>query len=173
MDLEQEAHRLLGQLDVLRHPSDLDLLIFFARHPRSLLSSDQLALFLGYGVKDIAASLDLLLAAGFVTRTPNYKHAARLYVFAVNPPGGGWLPELKKLASTREGRVALIWAIRQRSSNAGGPMSSVARADTNSGALPFSRRRSALKDAERKPIAAAEAIARGSRKRRGHGGDRS
>ena len=173
MDLEQHAHRLLGQLDVLRHPSDLDLLIFFARHPRSLLSSDQLAIFLGYGVKEMAASLDLLLAAGFVTRTPNYKHAARLYVFAVNPPGGGWLSELKTLASTREGRVALIWAIRQRSSNASGPTQSVARGETNSGALPFSRRQSTFKDAQRKTIPAAEAMSPGSRKRRGHGGDRS
>jgi hypothetical protein len=121
MDLEEQARRLLGQRDVLRHPSDLDLLIFFARHPRSLLSSEQIAIFLGYGVKDIAASLDLLLEAGFLTRTPNPKHTARMYVFAVNPPGGGWLSALKELASTRAGRVALLWAIRRRSATADGP----------------------------------------------------
>jgi hypothetical protein len=168
MDLEQDAHRLLGQLDVLRHPSDLDLLIFFARHPRSLLSSDQLAAFLGYGVKDIAASLDLLLDAGFLTRTPNHRHAARMYVFAINPPGGGWLPALKKLASTREGRLALIWAIRRRLSQADGPTQMVARKETKSGAIPFSRR---LKETRRNSIAV-DKMSRESGKRSGHGGDR-
>jgi DNA-binding MarR family transcriptional regulator len=124
MDLENDAGRLLDQLDVLRHPSDLDLLIFFARHPRVLLSSEQLAAFLGYGVKEVAASLELLLDAGFLTRTPNPRHVARMYVLAVTPPGGGWLPALRRLAGTREGRLALIWEIRRRPSDAvGGPKS--------------------------------------------------
>jgi DNA-binding MarR family transcriptional regulator len=126
MDLETDAGRLLDQLDVLRHPSDLDLLIFFARHPRVLLSSEQLAAFLGYGVKEVAASLELLLDAGFLTRTPNPRHVARMYVLAVTPPGGAWLPALRRLAGTREGRLALIWEIRRRPSDAvGGPQSAV------------------------------------------------
>jgi hypothetical protein len=41
MESENDARRLLSQLEVLRRPSDLDLLVFFARHPRSLLSSEQ------------------------------------------------------------------------------------------------------------------------------------
>lgn len=118
MDLVNDAGRLLDQIDVLRHPSDLDLLVFFARHPRTLLSSDQIAAFLGYGVKEIAASLELLLEAGFVTRTPNPRNVARMYVLAAAPPGGGWLSALKHLATTRDGRLALILEIKRRAPGA-------------------------------------------------------
>jgi hypothetical protein len=120
MDQNHDARRLLDHIDVLRHPSDLDLLIFFARHPRSLLASEHLAAFLGYGVKEIAASLDLLLGAGLIARTPNPSHAARLYVFSVDGPSGEWLPALLKLASTRQGRLAMIWELRRRASQATG-----------------------------------------------------
>ena len=118
MDLGKDAGRLLDQLDVLRRPSDLDLLVFFARHPRTLLSSEQLAAFLGYGVKEMAASLELLLDAGFLTRTSHPRHVTRMHLLAGTPPGGGWLPAVKRLATTREGRLALIWEIRRRSSDA-------------------------------------------------------
>ena len=114
MDIEHDARRLVAEIDVLHHPCDLDLLLFFARHPRTLLASEQLAAFLGYGVKEITASLNLLLEAGLLTRTPNPKHAARMYIFAVDGPGAGWLSALVKLASTREGRLELIWALRRR-----------------------------------------------------------
>lgn len=165
MDLEHEARRLLGQRDVLRHPSDLDLLIFFARHPRSLLSSEQLATFLGYGAKDIATSLDLLLETGFLTRTPNPKHAARMYVFAVNSPGGGWLSALKDLASTRAGRVALIGAIRGRSPTSDSPTQPGAADESKSSTLPFSRRRTEFDKDGREPIAAPDPMAPRPRKR--------
>ena len=118
MDQRTDAGRLLDQHDVLRYPRDLDLLVFFARHPRTLLSSGQIAAFLGYGTNDIATSLELLLEAGFVTRTPHPRHAARMYVLAATPPGGEWLPALRQLAATREGRLALIREIRRRSSDA-------------------------------------------------------
>ena len=122
MNLEADARRLVAEIDVLRQPCDLDLLMFFTRHPRTLLASDQLAAFLGYGVKQIARSLDLLLEAGFLTQTPNPKHAARLYVFAGEGPGG-WLPALLEVASTRQGRLEIIWALRQRpSAEAGDPV---------------------------------------------------
>ena len=104
----EDARRVLDQVGVLRHRSDLDLLIFFARHPRTLLTSEQLATFLGYELPQIAASLDLLLEAGYLTRTQNRAHAARLYVFSVGPGSGGWLPALLELASTREGRLSLL-----------------------------------------------------------------
>lgn len=120
MNLGHEAGALLAQLDVLRHPADLDLLIFFARHPRALLSSDHIAAFLGYAVKEVAVSLELLIDAGFVLRTPNPRHAARLFLFAATPSSGGPLSELKRLASTRHGRLALISELRRRSANAPG-----------------------------------------------------
>jgi hypothetical protein len=116
LDLEHDARRLLDRIDVLRHPCDLDLLVFFAKHPHTFLPSEQFAAFLGYGLKEIAASLDLLLKAGFVTRTPNPTSAAPLYVFSMAGPSEGWLPALLQLASTREGRLAMIWELRRRPS---------------------------------------------------------
>jgi len=120
MDQDHDARRLLDHIDVLRQPSDLDLLIFFARHPRSLLASEQSEAFLGYGVKEIAASPDLLLGAALITRTPHPSLAARFYVFSVDGPNGEWLPALLKLASTREGRLAMIWELRRRAWQATG-----------------------------------------------------
>lgn len=173
MDLEQDARRLLDQLDVLRHPSDLDLLIFFARHPRALLASEHIAAFLGYGVKDIAASLDLLLDAGFLTRTPNRRHAARMYVFAVNPPGGGWLPALRRLGSTRQGRLALIWEIRRRSSGGtGGHAAPVDRDESPApGPLRFPQSGAMREVASSKPSTERTPPTE-SRKGGGHGGER-
>ena len=114
----EDAHRLLDQIGVLRHACDLDLLLFFARHPRSLLASESLAAFLGYDLKEIADSLEVLLHAGLLTREQTAAHAARLYVFAIGDgdggSGDGWLPSLVAMASTREGRLALREALRRR-----------------------------------------------------------
>ena len=120
----EEARRLLDRIRVLKHACDLDLLVFFARHPRSLLASESLASFLGYDLKDIAASLDVLLGAGLLKRAQTPAHAARLYVFALDGahvgPDGGWLPALLEMASTRQGRLALREALRCRSSEGPG-----------------------------------------------------
>jgi hypothetical protein len=151
LDQDQDAGRLLDRIDVLRHPSDLDLLLFFARHPRSLLASEQLAAFLGYGVKEIAASLDLLLRAALITRTPNPSQAARLYVFSVDGPSGGWLPALLTLASTRQGRLAMIWELRRRSARAIDDSHSRVQRDTATerGPRPFVVRKAAGDHGER------------------------
>ena len=116
----EDAKGLLERSRVLKHACDLDLLVFFARHPRSLLASESLASFLGYDLKDIAASLDVLLGAGLLKRAQTPAHAARLYVFALDGahvgPDGGWLPALLEMASTRQGRLALRETLRRRSS---------------------------------------------------------
>ena len=111
---QNDIARLLDRITVLRHPCDLDLLVFFARHRRSLLTSEQLAVWLGYEIKRIAESLELLLNAGFVTRTQNPTHAARMYVFAAGGSSGGWLPSLVALASTREGRLSILAELARR-----------------------------------------------------------
>ena len=105
---QEDARQLLARVGVVRHRFDLDLLIFFARHPRALLTSEQLAAFLGHELVQIADSLDILLGAGLLTRTQNRNHAARLYVFVLGDSSGDWLPSLLRLASTREGRLALL-----------------------------------------------------------------
>ena len=120
----QDAQRLLARVEVLRHPCDLDLLLFFARHPRALISSEQLAAWLGYELKQIADSLEVLLTAGVLTRTQNPTHAARLYVFNIAGTGGGWLPSLLAYASTRAGRLAVIEVLSHRPpAQADGPSS--------------------------------------------------
>lgn len=111
--MPDHTQRLLDRLAVLRHPCDLDLLIFFARHPRTLLASEQLAVLLGYEFTQLAASLDLLVGAGCVTRTPNQTGAAQMYLFDAGTPCHEWLPDLLQVASTREGRLAMLGVLKR------------------------------------------------------------
>ncbi len=120
---DDPIRRLLNRIGVLRRPCDLDLLLFFIRHPRALLSSDQIAAFLGYEVKLLGESLDVLVTAELLTRMQTPTSAARMHVFAVGGPHGGWLPSLVELASTREGRLAMRAAlIGQRNEQTPGPV---------------------------------------------------
>src|SRR5688572_20357831 len=98
-----DARRLLDRIEVLRNACDLDLLLFFARHPRSLLASGALATFLGYSLGQVAGSLDVLMTAGLLTRMQTPRHAARLYVFSTGATTAEWLPSLLRHASTRRG----------------------------------------------------------------------
>ena len=100
---DESADRLLERVAVLGTRCDLDLLIFFARHPRVLLTSEQLATWLGYGLKQIAASLDVMQEAELVKRTQNPTHAARLYRFRPDSLGPNFRGILD-LARTLEGR---------------------------------------------------------------------
>ena len=108
------ARRLVDRPGVLHHLCDLDLLVFFVRHPRTLMSSEQLAGFLGYGLQQMSDSLDNLLGARLLTRTPEPAHAARMYVFS--PPGtdAGWLTDLIRLAATQDGRMVLRGEMKRR-----------------------------------------------------------
>ncbi len=108
---DDQTRRLLDQIGVLRDPCDLDLLVFFVRHPRVLLTSDQISAFLGYEVKRLGESLDVLVTAELLTRMQTPTSAARMHVFAVGGPHDGWLPSLVEVASTREGRLALRAAL--------------------------------------------------------------
>jgi hypothetical protein len=107
---------MLDRIGVLKHACDLDLLLFFARHPRSLVTSEQLAAWLGYDLTQIAESLEALLDLSIVTRTQNRAHAARMYVFTIGASSGGWLPRLLESASTRTGRLALRDELSRRAS---------------------------------------------------------
>jgi hypothetical protein len=114
VDLEtkqEHARRILERIDALRHPCDLDLLIFFARHPCTIMASEELAAFLGYELKQIAESLEVLLGAELLRRTQKSTYAVRMYVLAAGDSGSGWWPELLELASTRDGRLALRLAL--------------------------------------------------------------
>jgi hypothetical protein len=109
---DDDVRRLLDLIGVLRQPCDLDLLLFFVRHPRALLTSDQIAALLGYDVNQLADSLDILMTARMVTRMQKTTGAARMYVFAGAESSVEWLPRLVELTSSREGRVALRDALK-------------------------------------------------------------
>lgn len=104
---------LLASTGALRHPCDLDLLLFFHRHPHALLTSERLAAYVGYDLNQIARSLDLLTDAGLLTRSQNSTHAARMYV--LQTPRSGWLVSLIDIASTRNGRRNLLDAMKEAS----------------------------------------------------------
>lgn len=108
---DDPARTLLERLPALQRPCDLDLLVFFAQHMRTLMSSEQLARLLGYPIKEIARSLDALIAAGLLTRTQNPVRPARMYVFTTGGANGGALSAVVACASTREGRLALRGAL--------------------------------------------------------------
>src|SRR5439155_21913769 len=71
-------------------PCDLDLLRFFRRHPRALLTSEQLATFEAYDVQQVGRSLDTLIGAGLLTQSQNLKSGARMYVLASGGPLADW-----------------------------------------------------------------------------------
>jgi hypothetical protein len=111
----ESANRLLDRIAIVRHPCDLDLLSFFARHGRALLTTEHLAFLVGYEAKQVAESLDVLLTAGLLTRAQSQAHAARLYVFTSSRATGLDVSELLELDSTREGRQALRAALAEKS----------------------------------------------------------
>ena len=107
----QEIASLLARAPVVRCACDLDLLLFLYRHPRALLTSDQLAAFIGYDIKQVAASLEAFIDSGLLERTQNPMHAARMYVLVLDGPQGGDLTDILKLASTRQGRHDILRAL--------------------------------------------------------------
>ena len=105
---------LLDRIGCLSCPCDLDLLLFFYRHPRAFLISERLAQYVGYDLPQVAQSLDTLITAGLLQRSPNATHPAQLYVLARGSPLGGWVSSLLRVAEKREGRLAVIQALKQR-----------------------------------------------------------
>jgi len=97
----------------LRQACDLDVLLFFRRYPRALLTSEKLAEYVGYDVKQVGRSLETLIGAAVLTRSQNPAHEARLYVLTADPLYG-WLRSVLSAASTKEGRTALIRILKQR-----------------------------------------------------------
>ncbi len=107
---------LLDRIGSLRRPCDLDLLLFFYRHPRAFLISERLAQYVGYELPQVAHSLETLITAGLLRRSPDSTHPARLYVLTPGSALGGWLSSLLRIAATREGRLAVIHALKEQSS---------------------------------------------------------
>lgn len=109
-----ELGSLLDSIGTIRHACDLDLLLFFNRHPRALLTVEQLALRLGYQHHRVAKSIEALTAAGLLTQFTTPSRAARLYVLDPSGVQGGLLSSLARIAVTRAGRQDAIRRLRPR-----------------------------------------------------------
>jgi hypothetical protein len=118
MNPEQRARQLLHAVEI-SHLCDLDLLVFLARHPRTLLASEQLAGLIGVDLPQIAESLETLVRSGFLKRTARLSHSAPMYVFAPDGPGNAPLASLVQFVSTRDGRLAIRRALARRSADEG------------------------------------------------------
>ena len=102
----------------LRDACDLDLLLFFSRHPRVVLSSEQLAAYVGYDLAQVARALDRLLETGLLRRTLNQGASGRMYVLEVDSAQEG-LAALRQVCATPDGRNALKGLLKQRQSQSG------------------------------------------------------
>lgn len=103
------SKRLLARTPVIRSACDLDLMVFLHRHPRALLTSEQLAGFVGYSLKEIAQSLDAFIEAGLLARTAQQSmHAARFFVLLLEGPQAGGVKQLLELGATRQGRQCIL-----------------------------------------------------------------
>jgi len=96
---------MLDRIVAIRRPCDLDLLVFFYRHPRVLLTAEQLIAYLGRDREEVAKSLESLIEAGLVARSQSAAHAARLYVLELDALPGGLLSSFLKIVATRDGRL--------------------------------------------------------------------
>ena len=97
----------------LRDACDLDLLLFFSRHPRVVLSSEQIAAYVGYEIAQVARALDRLLETGLLRRTLTQGASGRMYVLEVDS-AEEWFASLRRVCATPEGRNALKLLLRQR-----------------------------------------------------------
>ena len=98
---------------MVRDECDLDLLVFFYRHPRVLLTSEQISTLVGYPMNRVADSIDCFIVSGLLDRTQNAMHAARMYLLKLDGPSGHGPRALLQVASNREGRQHALAAIRE------------------------------------------------------------
>lgn len=106
-----QIRQWLDGTDAIRSACDLDLLRFFTRHSHALLTTEQIANFVGYSLSQIDEALEHLLAAGHVTRLKGRAADADLYIFDGGDGPGGPVASLLDLASTRDGRLAIVDAL--------------------------------------------------------------
>jgi hypothetical protein len=97
----------------LQRACDLDLLLFFSRHPRVVLSSEHLAAYVGYDLPEVARALELLLGAGLLKRTLNHGAPGRMYVLEVDH-AEEWLEPLRQVCAKPDGRAAMRALLREQ-----------------------------------------------------------
>lgn len=104
-----ELKALLAQAAVIRGACELDLLVFLYRHPRTLLTNEQLATYVGYDMKQVAKAVDAFIDAQILDRTTQTStHAARMYLLVLDGPRRQGLHAVLGIASTRRGRQNIL-----------------------------------------------------------------
>jgi len=106
---------LLDSVRAIGTPTDLDLLLFFYRHPHSLMTLERLAAVAGHDAERVAASLRAFIQAGLVAETAKPRLGVRILSF--RPPADDSLTSLMQIASTRSGRLELLQALAGRGAN--------------------------------------------------------
>jgi DNA-binding MarR family transcriptional regulator len=105
---QKDIANLLARNPLIAGACELDLLVFLYRHPRALLTNEQLAAYVGYDMKLIARAIDAFVGAGLLERTQNPMHAARMYLLQLEDPRKGGLKMLLELASSLQGRRDIL-----------------------------------------------------------------
>jgi hypothetical protein len=112
----KRIEELIDRIGCVQRPCDLDLLLFFYRHPQAYLKGDRLAEYVGYDLPQVVQSLETLITAGLLRQSSDSSRPARLYVFTRSSALGGSLSSLLRIAATQEGRLAVIDALQRRQS---------------------------------------------------------
>jgi hypothetical protein len=107
--------QVLGLIEAagLRETCHLDLLLFFSRHPRVVLSSEQLAIYVGHDAGNVARALEMMLGASLLTQVQNAGGPGMMYVFEAHHLDA-WLEPLRGLCNTPDGRRALRTLLKER-----------------------------------------------------------
>jgi len=86
-----------------------DVLVFLDRHPSSLVSTQDVAHFLGYATADVVAALDSVESSGLVERSRVSQEEVRLYQLTApaDPTRRDALERLMTLADSRTVRLLL------------------------------------------------------------------
>lgn len=99
----------------IREACEFDLLLFFLRHPRVVLSSEQLATYVGHEVQHVTRALKLMLDASLLKQGLNPGAAGQMYVLAVDDVAE-WLEPVRRLCATPDGRHGLRTLLKERRS---------------------------------------------------------
>ena len=83
-------------------------MLFFSRHPRTLLTNDCLCAAVGYGRERIAQSLDGLIAGGLLKQIQGSSNTVNLYVLERGGLSHETLGCLLEFAFTRNGRGCVM-----------------------------------------------------------------
>ncbi|HTI06468.1 MAG TPA: hypothetical protein VL549_14255 [Gemmatimonadales bacterium] len=108
----QRLHELLERIDSVQDQTDVDLLLFFFRHPNALLTVEFLAAAVGHDQGRVEESLKGLIEAGLIERVKGRTVAAHSFLF--RPAAQESVGALLQIASSRPGRLALLDVLQQR-----------------------------------------------------------